>query len=138
MACAWPARLQVELDRLHDRRLQHGFKVVNQATHGMSTAFLASFGVSGAGDFGGFLSCEQVPLISCAKLIILDNAVNDGLHSGIGSSSDDQTRLLRFSHLLVHKLLSLPSSPGVIILSTFTGKQEYFRKCRGCELLRKK
>ena len=149
-ACAWPARLVHTLDLLYscggsqgingmDYVQRHGFTVVNQATHGMSTAFLATFGVGSTHDFGSLVSCEQVDLISCAKLIIIDTEVNDGLHSGIDSSSSSgKETLLRFSSILVHKLLSLPSAPAVLYLSTFTGKQDFYRDCFGCALLRKK
>ena len=149
--CAWPARLARSLDHQYScggsgskgvdgkNILQrHGFAIVNQATHGMSTAFLATFGVGSTLDFGGDISCEQIDLISCSNVIIIDAAVNDGLHSGINHLSGGKEALLRFSSILVHKLLSLPSAPAVLYLSTFTGKQEFYRDCLGCALLRKK
>jgi len=124
--CAWPARLAAALGRLLDGsdgascigggEQRNGFEVTNTANHGLSSAYLATFGVESSHDFGD--------MGTSADIIIVDNAVNDGLHSGLDSTTDGRDKLRHFSEVLIRMLLLLPSSPGIIYLATFTGNQQ--------------
>ena len=112
--CAWPAQLHHLLGEMSSRqtctsagsqtRSTRGFSVHNAADHGKGSGSYATFGV---GDLAN------------ADIVIVDCAVNDGLHSIRGTGS-----LPTFTEALIRSLLSLPSAPAVIYLATFTGAEQ--------------